>query len=171
MAQLLAAVPDGSALLIDANVFIYGLTAKSPQCKALLERCSMEEVTGITLFEVLHEATHKFMIAEATQKGVFTGQPEKGAKYLATHPEQVKILSDYWTNAQRLLALNLLFLPVEEAIVTRAQAERVNAGLLTNDSIIVAAMREYGISRIATNDRQFEAVAGISVFSPTDVVV
>ncbi len=171
MANALAAIPAGSDLLIDANVFVYGLTAKSAQCKALLDRCSKEEVTGITLFEVLHEATHKFMLAEATQKGVFAGKPERGAKYLAKHPEDVKLLADYWTNAQRLLALNLLFLPTDQNVVNKAQGERVAAGLLTNDSIIVAAMREYGISRIATNDALFDTVAGISVFSPTDVVV
>jgi len=169
MAQVLTAVPAGSDLVIDTNVFVYGLTSQSPQCKAFLERCSNEEVTGITLFEVLHEATHKFMIAEATQKGVFTGKPERGAKYLAKHPAEVIALSDYWSNTQRLLALNLLVLPMEQAIVIRAQAERTNAGLLTNDSIIVAAMREYGISRIATNDQQFDTVAGIIVFSPTDI--
>jgi len=168
MAELLDAVPNGSDVLIDANVFVYGLTAKSAQCWTLLERCSREEVTGITLFEVLHEATHQFMKGEALQKGLCARQV---AKYLSEHPEQVKLLTAYWANTQRLLALNLLFLPMEENIVTVAQTERVNAGMLTNDSIIIAAMREYGISRIATNDRQFEAVAGISVFSPTDVVV
>jgi predicted nucleic acid-binding protein len=170
MAAILDSVPDGSDVLIDANVFIYGLTAKSGQCKALLERCSKEEVTGVTLFEVVHESTHRFMIGEAEQKGLFVG-PERGAKYLSKHPEQVRILSDYWVNTVRLLALNILLLPMDNAVVQRAQTERVDAGLLTNDSLIVAAMKEYGISRIATNDRQFEAVAGISVFSPTDVIV
>jgi predicted nucleic acid-binding protein len=58
---------------------------------------------------------------------------------------------------------------MEQDIVVGAQTERVNSGLLTNDSIIVAAMREYGVSRIATNDSQFDTVPGISVFSPTDV--
>jgi len=170
MAELLDSVPNGSDVLIDANVFVYGLTAKSAQCKTLLERCSREEVSGMTLFEVVHEATHTFMNGEALQKGLFDGQQEKGAKYLSKHPEQVKVLTDYWVNIVRLLALNLLVLPMEQDIVEGAQAERVNAGLLTNDSLIVAAMREYGISKIATNDRQFETVAGISVFSPTDVV-
>ena len=169
MAEPLDSVPDGSDVLIDANVFVYGLTAKSAQCKTLLERCSREEVSGITLFEVLHEATHKFMIAEALQRGLFAGQ-EKGAKYLSKHPEQVKVLSDYWLNTVRPLALNMLLLPMEQHVVESAQAERVNAGLLTIDSLIVAAMREYGISRIATSDRQFEAVTGIAVFSPTDLV-
>ena len=93
----------------------------------------------------------------------------QGAKYLAKHPEQVKLLSDYWTNTKRLLALNILFLEMEEDIVVGAQTERANAGLLTNDSIIVAAMREYGITRIATNDKLFETVVGISVFAPTDI--
>jgi|SRR5271165_201415 len=169
MTDSFSAIPNGSNLLIDANIFVYGLTATSAQCKTLLERCSREEVAGITLFEIIHEATHKFMTGEALRKGLFAGA-EKGAKYLAKHPEQVKLLTQYWVNTQRLLALNIVILPMEQDIVVGAQTERVNAGLLTNDSIIVAAMREYGISRIATNDKQFDAVAGITVFSPTDLV-
>ncbi|SRR6266403_956401 len=168
MAAAFSAIPDGSNLLIDTNIFVYGLTAKSAECKTLLERCSREEVFGMTLFEVVHEATHDFMRGEAKAKGLFNAM-EKGAKYLAKHPEQVKLLSDYWANTQRLLALNILFLEMKKDIVIGAQAERTNAGLLTIDSIIVAAMREYGISRIATNDKQFETVVGISVFAPTDV--
>jgi predicted nucleic acid-binding protein len=147
---------------------VYGLTAKSAECKTLLERCSNEDVFAITLFEIIHEATHIFMLAEARAKGLFNAA-EKGPKYLSRHPDDVKKLSDYWTNSQRLLTLNILVLPMERDIVVAAQAERLNAGLLTNDSVIVAAMREYGDSQIATNDAQFDAVAGISVYSPTDV--
>jgi|SRR5882724_12878952 len=169
MADSFSAIPNGSNLLIDTNIFVYGLTHKSAQCKALLERCSTEEITGITVFEVVHEATHDFMRGEARDKGLFTAT-EKGAKYLANHPDQVKILTAYWVNTQRLLALNVLILPTEKNIVEVAQTERLNAGLLTNDSVIVAAMREYGISSIATNDHHFDAVAGITVFSPSDLV-
>jgi predicted nucleic acid-binding protein len=166
MAQPLTGVPNESNVLIDANIFVYGLTAKSAQCKTLLERCSREEITGITLFETVNNATHQFMKGEALQKGMCAVQ---AMRYLSQNPAQVRLLTDYWVNTQRLLALNLLFVPVEVGIVTGAQTERANAGLLTNDSIIVAAMREYGISNVATNDRQFDAVAGITVFSPTDV--
>lgn len=168
MAANLSAIPNGSNLLIDANIFIYGLTGASPQCKSLLTRCSNEDIYGITLFEVVHEATHEFMRAEAKAKGLFTAA-EKGVRYLMNHPEEVKLLTAYWANTQRLLALNLVFLPMEDKIVNGAQAERVNAGLLTNDSIIVAAMREYGILQLATNDGHFDNVLGISVFSPTDI--
>jgi predicted nucleic acid-binding protein len=167
MVQRLDSVPAGSDVLIDANIFVYGLTAQSGQCKALLERCSREEVTGTTIFEVVHEATHQFMLAEATAKA---GQ-RRNAKYLSQHPNEVQGLTQYWANTLRLLSLNILFLPMEEPIITRAQSERVSAGLLTTDSVIVAAMREYGLTRIATNDRQFGSVPGISVYAPTDIVI
>ncbi len=161
-------VPDGSNVLIDANVFVYGLSNVSPQCKNFLSRCSREQVYGITLFEVVHEATHQFMRAEARAKGLFTGA-EKGSKYLSKHPEEVRRLVDYWVNTQRILTLNLVFLPDEEKIVLGAQVARVEAGLLTNDSVIVGAMREYGISNIATSDGSFAMVHGLSIFSPTDL--
>jgi predicted nucleic acid-binding protein len=161
-------VPNGSDVLIDANVFVYGLSNVSPQCKNFLARCSREQIYGITLFEVIHEATHEFMRAEAKAKGLFTAQ-EKGAKYLSRHPQEVMRLTDYWANTQKILALNLVFLPGEEKIVVGAQRARAEAGLLTNDSIIVAAMREYGISKIATSDGMFGAVNGLSVFGPTDL--
>lgn len=161
-------IPDGSNVLIDTNVFIYALSNVSPQCKNFLTRCSREQVYGITLFEVVHEATHEFMRAEARAKGLFTAE-EKGYKYLSKHPEDVKRLADYWANTRRILALNLVFLPGEEKIVFGAQQARVEAGLLTNDSVIVGAMREYGISKIATSDAIFAAVNGLSVFSPTDL--
>ena len=167
MAAALDTIPSGANLLIDTNIFVYGLTAKSPQCETLLKRCSKEEVSGITLFEIVHDATHVFMIGEARAKGLASA---KVVNYLQGHPEQVKQLADYWENTQRLLTLNIVFLPMEKSIVVGGQAERKAAGLLTIDSIIISAMREYGISFIATNDRYFDGVSGISVFSPTDVV-
>jgi predicted nucleic acid-binding protein len=68
-----------------------------------------------------------------------------------------------------MLALNLLFMPVNETIIRNAQTVRQEAGLLTNDSMIVAAMREYGLSFLASNDSDFERVPDITVFKPTDL--
>lgn len=167
MATALDAIPGGTNLVIDTNIFVFGLTGKSSQCKTLLQRCSNEEIFGITLFEVIHEATHVFMMAEARAKGLSASNI---ARHLASHPDQVKALADYWVNIQNLLKLNIVLLPMEQDVVVGAHVERSSAGLLTNDSVIVSAMREYGISLIATHDSQFDAVAGISVFSPTDVV-
>ena len=159
-------VPDGSNVLIDTNIFIFGLSNRSGQCRNFLTRCAREQVYGITLHEVLHEATHTFMCAEAVAKGLTA---KKTPKYLSEHPDDVKGLTDYWTNTEKILGLNLVLLPMEEKIIVGAQGERSSAGLLTNDSLIVSSMREYDISKIATNDRIFNAVNGLSVFAPTDI--
>ncbi len=159
-------LPDRSFVFIDANIFIYALTAQSAQCRQLFERCLREEVTGIALFETVNEVTHRFMIAEALSKGLITAG---GAKALRNKFQQIPTLTEYWLNTQRMLALNLLFMPVNEAIIGNAQAVRQEAGLLTNDSMIVAGMREYGLFFLATNDSDFERVRDITVFKPTDL--
>ena len=58
---------------------------------------------------------------------------------------------------------------MNETIIRNAQIVRQEAGLLTNDSMIVAAMREYGLSFLASNDADFERVRDITVFKPTDL--
>jgi predicted nucleic acid-binding protein len=63
----------------------------------------------------------------------------------------------------------MLFMPVNEAILRGAQVERQAAALLTNDSMIVSCMREYGLSFLASNDADFERVAGLTVFKPSDL--
>ena len=95
--------------------------------------------------------------------------PGKLMKFLQDRPDEVKKLTEYWANTRRLLALNLLFIPLELDIVEHAHPERVAAGLLTNDSMIIAAMRLYGISHLATADNGFAAVANINVYTPTDL--
>ena len=72
MASALSSIPAGTNILIDANIFVYGLIAKSAQCTVFLHRCSIEEVFGITLFEVVHEATHVFMVAEGRANPLYS---------------------------------------------------------------------------------------------------
>ncbi len=163
----LSSLPSRSFVFIDANIFIYGLSGESAQSAQLLERCLREDVTGITLFETVNEATHRFMVAEALAKGLIT---RGTAKRLREQSGLIPALSDYWVNVERLLALNLLFVPVNEEILRAAQPERQAFSLLTNDSMIVACMREYGVSFLATNDADFERVTGITVFKPGDLL-
>lgn len=114
----------------------------------------------------MNELTHRLMIAEAFSKGLIT---RGNATRLRENFRLIPKLTDYWSTTERLLALNLLFLPVNEAILKAAHAERQAAGLLTNDSMMVAAMGEYGVSFLATNDADFERVTGITVFKPNDL--
>lgn len=159
-------IPHGSDVFLDANVLIYGLSGSSAECIALLNRCASEEITGITSFAVVGEVTHRLMLEEAKSKGLASAQPRKT---LEEHPERIKLLTDYWVEIERLLSLNLLMLTVDEQMVRAAHIERQRHGLLNNDSLIVACMRQYGLSMIATHDHTFERVTSISVFSPADV--
>lgn len=159
-------LPDQSFVMIDANVFIYAISGQSGECRQLFERCLREELTGIALFETVNEVTHRLMIAEALSKGIIA---VGGAKALRNKVQQIPTLADYWIDTQRILALNLLFTPVNETIIRNAQTVRQEAGLLTNDSMIVAGMREYGLSFLASNDADFDRVDDITVFKPTDL--
>lgn len=106
------------------------------------------------------------MVAEGLARGLIT---RGTAKRLRENSKSIPTLTDYWVNVERLLSLNLLFVPVSEDILRAAQSERQAFGLLTNDSMIVSCMREYGISFLATNDADFEGVAGITVSKPSDI--
>jgi predicted nucleic acid-binding protein len=164
--ELLVDLPALSFIFLDSNVLIYGLTGVSQQCTDLLDRCQREELTGVTLYETINEVTHRLMVAEARSKGVITSG---GARALRRNFRRIPTLRDYWNDTVRLLNLNLLFVPVSESVLRSAQAERQAAGLLTNDSLIVSCMREYGVSFLATNDSDFERVAGITLFKPADL--
>jgi predicted nucleic acid-binding protein len=67
------------------------------------------------------------------------------------------------------LGLNILVLTSDEARLHRAQTIRARHGLLTNDSLIVAAMEEFGIRNLATRDNDFDHVSELNVYKPTDI--
>jgi hypothetical protein len=58
-------LPAGTHIFLDANIFICAFLGHSNQCRYLLGRCTTEEVLGITSLEVINEATHRMMLAEA----------------------------------------------------------------------------------------------------------
>ena len=162
----LADIPAGCDIFIDANIFIYALNGLSPQCRRLLERCSREEVTGISLLETVNEATHRFMLAEARAKGWISSER---AQELRRNFRVIPRLTEYWQATEKILALDLLFLSVTETILRSAQKTRESASLLTNDSMVAACMQEYGLSYLASSDRDFERVSGITIFRPDDL--
>jgi predicted nucleic acid-binding protein len=159
-------LPHGSDVLIDANIFIYALGQTSPLCIAFLERCAREELLGITTVEIVNEVTHRLMLVEAVKKNHITREQ---ASQLKAKPNAVKTLSDYWTLASRIFALNVLVLGLEVPRLHRAERMRKAHGLLTNDSMALAAVDEYGIGCLATLDGDFDQVPGIMVYKPGDV--
>lgn len=163
---LLASIPTGADVFIDANIFVYALNRLSPQCLDLLQRCSREELTGVSLFEIVNEATHILMLGEAYDKKIIQ---QNSAKALRRRRAEIGNLIDYWHDTEVILNLNIMLFSTDEQIVRGAQPQRQQALVLTNDSMILAWMREYGIQYLATADRDFDQVVGITVFSSDDI--
>ena len=159
-------LPRGSDVLIDANIFIYAFGQISPLCVAFLERCAREELLGVTTVDVVNEVTHRLMLVEALKKHYIS---KEQASQLKGKPNVVKTLTDYWTLASRIFALNVLVLGLEVPRLHRSERMRKAHGLLTNDSMVLAAINEYGIGCLATRDRDFDQVPGITVYKPGDV--
>jgi predicted nucleic acid-binding protein len=65
--------------------------------------------------------------------------------------------------------LNILILATNEARLDHGQTVRNRYGLLTNDSLIVAAMDEVGIASLATRDDDFDHISDLTVYKPTDI--
>ncbi len=167
MARRFADLPANSRVLIDANIFIYAASGRSQECDALLERCSRQEVQGITTFEVLAESCHRLMIDETATARLLT---RPSASELRSRPDVVSRLSDYWTHVSHFLSLNILRLPLDEGRFRDAQPLRQAHGLLTNDSLLLAAAIRYAISHLATNDADFERVPWLTVYKPGDIL-
>lgn len=159
-------VPRGADVFLNANIFIYAFAALSTDCRELLRRCASEEVCGITTLEVINEVTHRLMLSEAVATGVIT---RASAVALKGKWREVTRLTQYWAQTVRIFGLNILILASDEPRLHRADTMRSRHGLLTNDSLILAAMDEYGIGCLASRDGDFDHVSSLTVYKPTDI--
>jgi predicted nucleic acid-binding protein len=160
-------IPAGSRVLLDANILIYARRGMSAQCRRLLERGAAGEVAGSLTTLVLAEFCHRRMMQEAQSRGLTGSNP---AKALAQNPALVRQLSQYAQEVEDLLAGELEILETVAPDFAQALGLQKQYGLLTNDSLLVATGLRAGVGQLATADPQFDAVSGVTVFKPEDVV-
>jgi len=159
-------LPAGTRLFLDANIFVYAFLGHSNECQGLLGRCATEQVLGITTLDVVNEVTHRMMLAEGVGKGVIK---RERVRDLRGKWREVAKLTEYWTQTSAIFGLNILVLTTDEARLHVAQTIRVRHGLLMNDSLIVAAMEEFGIDSLATRDNDFDHISELIVYKPSDI--
>ncbi len=164
--RALAEVPSGMRLGLDANIFIYAFGRQSVQCGHLLERCQEGDVRAVTTIEVVNEVCHRLMLLEAFENGLIT---PIAAPALRARAAAIKNLTRYWMLASRIFDLNMIVVRLDEARARRAQLLRSAHGLLTNDSLIAAALEQERIQNFATSDRDFERIGSLTVYAPTDL--
>lgn len=160
-------IPLGEQVFIDANIFVYHFTGVSSECKAFLKRCEDDEINGYTCAIVCAEVLHRLMCVEAINKGLIT--PGNPVNKLKRQPNIVKMLVDYQMYVSKIPNMGIQVIPVDNNLIHKSAIVRMQTGLLTNDSIIIAAMQEIGVTALATNDYAFDGLPLINFFKPTDV--
>ena len=154
-------------IFIDANIFIYNFGGHSLECKQLLLRCAKNDLTGNTSTLILAETLHRLMVGEAIEKKLITSK--NPVKKLERNPEIIKKLSTYNYNVQKIEEMNIHILNLSLEIIQESAEIRNNEGLLTNDSLVVATMKKYNISKLITNDAGFDNTNWIEVYKPSDI--
>lgn len=163
-----SAIPSGSAVFLDANVFVYHF-APHPVlqrvCQELLERVSRNDIRGFTSSNVLSDVAHRLMTYEASAK---YGWPMTGIAYrLQSHPAEIQALSRFRQAVDEIPRFNIDVLPVSASNVADAASHSQQHGLLSGDALVLAVMREHGLSQLASYDADFDRVPSIQRFAST----
>ena len=133
----------------------------------MLERCARRTLLGYTSTPVLAEVLHRRMVAEAIAKGLATART--AVRKLGETPEVVKQLTQYQDDVSKIPHMHLTILPLTLEIVQASAGVRKDEGLLTNDSFVVAFMREQGLTQLATANGDFDRVGGLTIYKPADL--
>jgi len=163
----LTEIPPGSAVFVDANIFIYHFAGRSAECSAFLRRIEAGEVQGLTGPVSLLEVVHRLMMFEAaSHRPAMKGSP---AAFLARRPDLVRELSMYYFSVLAIPKFGVQVIPLPPDFLTASQEFRQSYGLPVNDSLVAMHMRQEGLSLLASADEAFDRVKGIDRFAPGDV--
>jgi predicted nucleic acid-binding protein len=102
------------------------------------------------------------MILEAI--GTLGVRPRDVVRYLKEHPGAVARLIRHTTVPDTVLRIGVDVVTVELADVQRSHDIKHRYGLFTNDAILAATMGRLGINLLASNDADFDRVAGLTVY-------
>jgi uncharacterized protein len=168
MSKTIRDIPDHAAVLLDANIVVYALYPQAQfhrVCADLLERGARRELALHLAVNTAAEVIHRVMLLELMAQGTFQHGLD-AVTHLKKHPQAVEQLTRYKTVLRDLgrARINVLSLTYRDLHASRRYRE--SYGLLTNDSLIVAAMEREHITFLATNDPDFERIPGIAVRLP-----
>ena len=161
-----AALPSGSRVFIDANIFIYHFTRTSltAACTTFLQRVEVGDIEGITSVITLAEVAHRLMILEAIRTHRLV--PHAAVRKLKENPALVQQLSHYKVVTETVPAFNVVVEVITSAHLRTAQGISATCGLLTNDSLTVAVMQSLALTDLASNDPDFSLVPALTVWQP-----
>jgi predicted nucleic acid-binding protein len=160
-------IPPTTALFLDANTLIYHFSNEltyGPACTQLIKRVELGDLSGFTSAHALADVAHRLMTLEAMNRNVW---PQAGlAARLRKHHSEIPKLSIYQQAIARVPLLGIQVLPIAHPAVEAATLLSQQHELLTGDALIVAIMRQHGLTNLASRDPDFDRVPGITRYAP-----
>ncbi len=157
-------------IFIDANIFIYILTADprySDKCFQLLEGVEEGKIMAFISTLIVNEVSHVLMVLRATE---LVGASDLGAVF-RTLPDVKKDCQQkvrvFYQYLDYLISLGSLKVePIDYTIACASIEYAERFGLLPSDAVHVACCCRLGIEEMATNDGDFEAVEFLRLWKP-----
>ncbi len=163
----LTEIKAGSEIFVDSNIFIYHFTGVSDECSDFLGRCERGKLIAMTSVNVILEVLHRLMMVEAVRKNLV--KPPNVMKKLSKAPQKLKRLNEYSENTEKIPDMGVAIKPLIFETIIKSHVVRLTSGLMVNDSVIIASMKQEGVKLLATNDKAFEKVDEIDVCAPEDI--
>jgi predicted nucleic acid-binding protein len=166
--ESLRAMPAGSHIFIDANIFLYTILGhphfKSP-CEEFLIKLENGEYEGTTSTLILNEVVHKLMLAEVVKNNRLSSEHE-ALKMIRKDPGIISKLHSTWSNYAYIRRYPITIVEVDERAMDLSVQFSKSYWLLISDAVHIAIMKSRGIVDLASNDSDFERVAGINIWKP-----
>jgi predicted nucleic acid-binding protein len=124
----------------------------------------LRDLSGFTSPHVLGDVAHRLMTLEAIQ---VKGWPHAGiAARLRKHHVEIPSWSVYRQAIARIPLLGIQVFDVTRAHVESATLLSQQYDFLTGDALVVAVMRQHGLTNLASEDSDFDRVPGLTCYAP-----
>lgn len=163
----ISTLPARDAALVDANIIIYYLGGLSPQCRDFFYRVARREVAAHITTTIIAEVLHRRMMAEAVAKALIS--PGQTVKKLKANPSVIPLLNDYIIEVEKLLRLPFHIHQITRSDIIASHALRQAHGLFINDPINLACAHRLALTNIVTHDSDFNRIATLAMWEPTDI--
>jgi predicted nucleic acid-binding protein len=161
----LTTLQSGTKVFLDSNIFTYHLSGHSvfgEPCREFLKNIERGVYEGYVNDVVLSEVILNYIKSELfRQRGI---KPRKVVQEIKRKPSLIGLVNfDFVTNLLEHLRVETLSISCNGNELVEIIREYL---LLPHDALHVVTMHRYGIANIATNDPDFERVAGLTVWKP-----
>jgi len=113
------------------------------------------------------ELAHALMLIEARENNWI--ERSHPARALAERPDLIRRLTRYEIQMREFFGIGLRIEPVGAGDILEALRIQKEAGLLTNDALLLAVARRLNCESIVSADRAIAAAPGFHVFAPSDL--